>query len=146
MKKQKIEFSGVAHFSPSRTTTKNKALLFFLNTKQNSNGGWFSSEKKKKRINFLEKLSLSRKCQISLYLFFFYQIGNRCSRLKEGTRPGEAPSNAKSRLDKKLFRACKDASFYNVATPFHAIPNVKAFFFSFHFTLTHTQLPPSPAE
>lgn len=39
MKKQKIEFSGVAHFSPSRTTTKNKALLFFLNTKQNSNGG-----------------------------------------------------------------------------------------------------------
>lgn len=88
---------------------------------------------KKKTNKFFRKIIfVTQMSNFSLFIYFFYQIGNRCSRLKEGTRPGEAPSNAKSRLDKKLFRACKDASFYNVATPFHAIPNVKAFFFSFH--------------
>ena len=88
---QKLKFQGVSISSLLKIETKNK----------------FKKKNKK------QQLSLSRKCRI-----FFYQIGNRPTRNGEGggwTANAAAP-NAKTRLDKKLFRACKDASFYNVAT------------------------------
>lgn len=71
MKKQKIEFSGVAHFSPSRTTTKNKALLFFFFLTQNKIPMGVDFFLKKKTNKFFRKIIfVTQMSNFSLFIFF----------------------------------------------------------------------------